>query len=108
MSTSTVIVELSTGRKAFQIGTPNDGEEPELHSVLDIYAEGQHDIVNDLSRELYLKIRKMRAVRARMERRIASAWSVIDDIDPVLKVYERDLKRLEAKRKETIVQRRGL
>jgi len=80
----------------------------EPRSTLDIYACGIQDTVEEQAHQLRVKVRKMRAVRARMERRIWSSWEVIREIDPVLKVYERELKRLEAKRKEIVKDRRGL
>lgn len=81
---------------------------PEPRSVLDIYACGIQDTIEEQEHQLRWKVRKMRAVRERMVRRILTAERVITDMDPVLKVYERELKRLEAKRRETVEQRRGL
>jgi hypothetical protein len=82
--------------------------EPEQHSLLDIYAAGIQDTVQEQAYQLRVKVRAMKRVKMIMERRISASFRIIEMIDPVLKVYERDLKRFEAKRKDTIEQRRGL
>ena len=81
---------------------------PGPRSLLDIYACGIQDTIEAQEYQLRRKVRTMKRAKRIMERRISASFHCIEQIDPVLKTYERELKRLEAKRRETVEQRRGL